>query len=148
MTRPIQYLAGVLVFAPLWLIASFVLMLRLIAAEDPGLPIGEIATHVDGHEIVSFDPNYKGEHRGEFPPVPGWLKVAYGIAYPLSYVLPESGFHDLSDHANGMLYFLAMVANSILWGLILVFLFRFAARFSNVRSIRFSLRFNPAWRSF
>jgi len=129
MTRRSQYLAGVSVFAPLWFVASFILMMRLITAEDPGLPIGEIVTHVDGHEIVSFDPNYKGDHQGEFPPVPVWLRVAYGIACPLFYILPENGFHFFSDHANGMMYLLVMVANSIMWGFILVFLFRFMARF-------------------
>jgi hypothetical protein len=128
MTPRSQYLAGILVFAPLWFIASWVLMMRLIAAEDPGLPIGEIATHVDGHEIVSYDPNYKGEHQGEFLPVPVWLKIAYGVACPLFYVLPENGFHGLSDHANGMLVLMVMVANSIMWGFMLVFLFRLVRR--------------------
>jgi len=128
MIRRNQYLVGVLVFAPLWFIASLALMFRLLAAEDPGLPIGEISTHVNGHEIVSFDPNYKGMHQGEFPPVPLWLKIAFGIACPTFYLLPENGFSSLSDHANGGLFFLMMIVNSILWGFILVFLFRFVAR--------------------
>ena len=128
MTRRRQYLAGVSVFAPVWFIASLILMMELIGAEDPGLPIGEIVTHVDGHEIVSYDPNYKGEHQGEFPPVPVWLKVAFGIACPVFYVLPENGFRDLSDHANGLLCLLVIVTSSIMWGFILVFLCRFVAR--------------------
>lgn len=128
MTRRKQYLVGVTVFAPLWFFVSLVLMMELIGAEDPGLRIGEIITHVDGHEIVSYDPNYKGEHQGEFPPVPAWLKVANGVACPLFYVLPENGFGGLSDHANGLLCLFVMVANSIIWGFILVFLFRLVAR--------------------
>jgi hypothetical protein len=133
--RKQQYLFGVLVFAPLWFIATFALMMKLLAAEDPGLPIGEISKYVDGHEIVSFDPNYKGTHQGEFPPVPSWLKVAVGIAYPIFYVLPENGFSNLSDHANGTLFLLMMFLNSILWGFALVFLIRFIARLFPVRKI-------------
>ena len=128
MARRDQYIAGALVFAPLWFILSSYLIMRLLAAEDPGLPIGEIATYVNGHEIVSFDPNYKGEHQGEFPPVPLWLKVAVGVTFPMSYLWPENGFPSLSDNANGMLVLMMMVANSVLWGFILVFLFRLVAR--------------------
>jgi hypothetical protein len=57
MTRRNQYIVGVGVITPLWLVASFMLAMELVGAEDPGLPIGEIVTYVDGHEIVSFDPN-------------------------------------------------------------------------------------------
>src|SRR6516162_4275931 len=124
MTRRNQYIAGVLVLAPLWFIASFVLMLMLVDAEDPGLPIGEIVTHVDGHEIVSMDPNYKGDHRGQFPPVPLWLKTANVIAMPVAYILPQDGFSGLSDHANGLVFFLAMFVSSVLWGFLIVFKFR------------------------
>jgi hypothetical protein len=128
MTRRNQYIAGVVVITPLWFIASFILAMRLVAALDPGLPIGEIATYVDGHEIVSFDPNYKGKHQGEFPSVPLWLKTANVIAMPVVYVLPEDGFKGLSDHANGLLFFLGIFVSSILWGFLIVFLFRFVAR--------------------
>lgn len=133
MTRRKQYLAGVSLIAPLWFVLSFVLMMSLIDAEDPGLPIGEIAAYVDGQEIVSFDPNYKGQHRGEFPPVPLSLKVAFGVAYPMYYLLPTNGFPGLSDHAGAMLVLFMMAANSIVWGFVLVFLFRFVARRSRRR---------------
>jgi hypothetical protein len=129
MTRRNQYIAGVVVITPLWFVASFMLAMRLLAALDPGLPIGEIATYVDGREIVSFDPNYKGKHQGEFAPVPLWLKTANVIAMPVVYILPEDGFKGLSDHANGLLFFLGIFASSVLWGFLIVFSFRFVARF-------------------
>jgi hypothetical protein len=63
MIRRNQYFVGVLVISPLWLVASFMLAIMLLNADDPGLPIGEIATYVNGDEIVSFDPNYKASFR-------------------------------------------------------------------------------------
>ena len=65
--------------------------------------------------------------------VPMWLKIACAVAYPLRYLLPEDGFTSLSEHANGRLCLLAMVLNSILWGFVLVFLFRFVARLLSAR---------------
>jgi hypothetical protein len=100
------------------------LVVRLAEAHDPGLPIGEIATYEDGNEHVSFDPNYKGEHQGEFPPVPLWLKIANVIAMPVVYILPEDGFKGLSDQANVHAFLLAMLGNSVAWGLVIVFIFR------------------------
>jgi hypothetical protein len=135
MTRRNQYIVGVGVITPLWLVASFMLAMRLLAAEDPGLPIGEIATYVDGHEIVSFDPNYKGGHQGEFPPVPLWLKTANVIAMPVIYVLPEDGFRGLSDHANGFMFLFAMFVSSVLWGFLIVFISRLVARSFRVTKI-------------
>ena len=97
------------------------LMMRLVAAEDPGLPIGEITTYVNGNEIVTMDPNYKGDHQGEFPPVPLWLKMVNVIAMPVVYILPEDGFKALSDHANGFVCFLAIFVSSVFWGFLIVF---------------------------
>jgi hypothetical protein len=138
MTRRNQYIVGVGVITPLWFVASFMLAMRLLAAEDPGLPIGEIATYVDGHEIVSMDPNYKGEHRGEFPPVPLWLKTANVIAMPVVYVLPQDGFRGLSDHANGFMFLFGMFVSSVLWGFLIVFIFRLVARSFGATKIRVS----------
>jgi hypothetical protein len=133
MTRRNQYHVGIFLVAPVWFIASFMLQMMLLGTEDPGWVYGEIVTHVDGHEIHSLDPNYKGKHQGEFPPVPLWLKIANGIAIPALYVLPEDGFRGLSDHANGISYLLVMFANSVLRGCALVFLFRSLARFFVVK---------------
>jgi hypothetical protein len=112
------------------------LAMRLVGAEDPGLPIGEIVTHLDGHEIVSLDPNYKGEHQGEFPPVPLWLKTANVIAMPVDYILPRDGIKGLSDNANGFLGLLGMFLSSVLWGFLIVFIFRLVARPFAVAKIR------------
>jgi len=112
MTRREQYFVGVLVVAPLWFIASLMLGMKLLNAEDPGQVIGEIVTHVDGHEIHSFDPNYKGKHQGELPPVPVWLKVANSIASPVLYLLPDS-FPGLSDGACLVVFLSAIFAKSL-----------------------------------
>ena len=120
---------------PLWLVASFMLAMELVGAEDPGLPIGEIVTHVDGHETVSMDPNYKGDHQGEFPRVPLWLKTANGVAMPVAYILPKDGFRGLSVHANGFMFLFAMFVSSIFWGFLIVFMFRLVARTFHVKKI-------------
>jgi hypothetical protein len=99
-------------------------MLRLVDAEDPGRVIGGVVTHVDGHEIHSFDPNYKGEHQGELPPEPLWPKIAFVVAYPMQYLLPEDGFVGLPEHANAQLSLFLMFVNSVLWAILMVFLFR------------------------
>ena len=65
--------------------------------------------------------------------VPLWLKIACAVAYPVRYLLPESGITGLSDRANGELGLLMMVVNSILWAFALVFLFRFLARLFSAR---------------
>jgi len=118
------YVTAALVLTPLWFVASFILMLRLVDAEDPGRVIGEVVTHVDGHEIHSFDPNYKGEHQGELPPEPLWPKIAFVVAYPMQYLLPEDGFVGLPEHANAQLSLFLMFVNSVLWAILMVFLFR------------------------
>jgi hypothetical protein len=128
MNRREQYIVGVGMIIPLWLIASFILWMACVDAEDPGLPIGEIVTHTDAGEFVSPDPNYKGEHQGEFPPVPLWLKAANLIAIPVDYLLPHDGFKALPEHANCDLFFLGMFASSVLWGFLIVFIFRVVAR--------------------
>jgi hypothetical protein len=128
MTRRNQYITGICIITPLWLIASVILALKLLGAEDPGLPIGEIATYTNGHENVSFDPNYKGQHQGEFPPVPSWLKTANVIAMPIVYVLPQDGIKGWTDEANGNLFLTGMFASSILWGLLIVSIFRLGSR--------------------
>jgi hypothetical protein len=133
MTRRYQYAAGACVITPLWLVASFILAMELVGSEDPGLPIGEIVTHVDGQEIVSVDPNYKGDHQGEFPTVPLWLKAANVAAMPVAYILPANGFRGLSDHVNGFMFILAMFLSSLLWGLLIVFVFRLVSRRFRVR---------------
>src|SRR5271167_3430779 len=128
MTRRNQYATGVAVIIPLRLVASFMLMMRLLGAEDPGLPIGEIATYVDGHEMVSYDPNYKGKHQGEFPPVPVWLKTANVIAMPVLYILPEDWFKGLPDSTCYLLHLLEFLISGVLWGSLIVFIFRLVAR--------------------
>jgi hypothetical protein len=124
MTRRNQNIIAVAVITPLWLAASLVLCMELVGAEDPGLPIGEIVNYVDGHEVVSMDPNYKGDHQGEFAPVPPWLKTANVVAMPMLYIFPQDGFKGLSDHANGLMALFEMFVSSVLWGFLIVSTFR------------------------
>jgi hypothetical protein len=67
-----------------------------------------------------------------------WLKVANVIAMPVVYIFPENGIRGLSDHANGLMFLLAMFVSSVLWGFLIVFMFRFAARPFRVTKIEVS----------
>jgi len=100
MNRRNQYLLGVFAIGPIWFAISICLC-RMLARVADATDIGM---------------------------VPLWLKTACVVAYPVSFLLPEDGFADLSEHANGLLGLCLMLANSLLWGFALVFLCRFGAR--------------------
>jgi hypothetical protein len=105
MTRRVQYVAGVLVIAPVWFALSFFLSLALAGAED------------------NMDMS---------APVPLWLRAACGVAFfPMRYLMswdkPPPGFSDHAFAAYGMLGFLI---NGVFWGFLLVFLYRSVARYT------------------
>ncbi|MCE0496449.1 MAG: hypothetical protein LV481_00695 [Methylacidiphilales bacterium] len=106
MTRLNQYIVGVLVLAPILFIVTVMLCLYLASVEDQGL----VTT-----------------------PDPLWLKIAFGVAFPMQYFLPDNGFPGLDDRTNAHIDFMVMFINSALWGFLLVFLFRLVARFITVR---------------
>ena len=133
MTRRIQYLFGVLIIAPLWLVACFKLTMRLVAAEDPGWDNVQTVTHVDGHTLYSIGAKDKGE-----PPVPVWLKTANAIAMPVVYILPEDGLKRLPDSAVAILFLFSMVTSSMLWGFLIIFGVRFVSRSFTVTKMRVS----------
>jgi hypothetical protein len=95
-----QYLLGVFAIGPIWFAISICLC-RMLA---------RVANTTD------------------IAMVPLWLKTACAVAYPVSFLLPEDGFADLSERANGVVGLCLMLANSLLWGFALVFLFRFGGR--------------------
>ncbi len=93
MTRRVQYFVGVTVIAPVWLGLSIWLTIMMAGAEDT-MPLDL--------------------------PVPLWLKLSFGVAVPVHYLLPDS-----LSLAWAMF---AMLLNSILWGFVLVFFLRLVAR--------------------
>jgi hypothetical protein len=102
----VAYLLGVSAIAPVWFAVTFYLCMMLIS----------IADTTDMRTTV-----------------PLWLKIACAVAYPVRYLLPENGFTGLSDDASGRLFLLVMIVNSILWGFVIVFLFRFVAGLFSAR---------------
>jgi hypothetical protein len=101
MNRRNQYLLGVFAVAPVWFAISICLCRML----------DRVTVTSDMETTASW-----------------WLKLACGAAYPVRYLLPEDGFAGLSERANDELGLFLMLVNSILWGFLLVFLFRFGAR--------------------
>jgi hypothetical protein len=105
MNRRNQYLLGVFAIAPVWFAISICLC-RMLA---------------------------RAANTTDMSMVPLWLKTACAIAYPVSFLLPEDGFADLSERTNGLLGLGLTLANSLLWGVLLVFLFRFGTRLYSAR---------------
>jgi hypothetical protein len=104
MNRRNQYLLGVFAIAPVWFAISISLC-RMLARVANTTDMGT---------------------------VPMWLKTACAVAYPVSFLLPEDGFADLSERTNDAVGLFLMLANSLLWGFVLVFLFRFGTRVYSV----------------
>lgn len=100
MTRRFQYFAGLVWIAPaIWLL-SFALTLDLAGWEDS-----------IGHSQVPLS-----------------LRVADSVVFPLQYLVPDNPFFPKYDHVYGEICMLVMFINSVLWGFVLVCLFRFVAR--------------------
>jgi hypothetical protein len=104
MNRRNQYLLGVFAIAPVWFAISICLC-RMLARVADSTDMGT---------------------------VPLWLKAACAVAYPISFLLPEDGFANLSERANDVVGLCLMLANSILWGFVLVFLFRVGTQLYSV----------------
>ena len=100
MTRRFQYFAGLVWITPaIWLLSLF-LTLDLAGWED------------------TIGPS----------PVPLWLRVADSVVFPMQYLMPDNPYFPKYDHVYGVICMLVMFINSVFWGFVLVYVFRFVAR--------------------